>query len=67
MKKTKQNKEQLIAGIESSSNKNLQDALVRTIEELKLMWSGVSYDMQYAIENHVDYLYRVLKESGYNM
>jgi hypothetical protein len=67
MKNIKQNKEQPIAGIESSSNKNLQDALVRTIEELKLMWGGVSYDMQYAIEKHVDYLYRVLKESGYNM
>lgn len=67
MKKQKQNKEQLTAGTENSSNKNLQEATVRTIEEMKLMWGGVSYDMQYAIEKHIDYLYRVLKESGYNM
>jgi len=40
---------------------------VRTIEEMKLMWGGVSYDIQYAIENHIHYLYNVLKESGYNM
>jgi len=67
MKKQKQNNEQLTAGIENSSNKNLQDAIVRTIEEMKLMWGGVSYDIQYAIENHIHYLYNVLKESGYNM
>jgi hypothetical protein len=67
MKKQKQNKEQLTAGTENSSNKNLQEATVRTIEEMKLMWGGVSYDVQYAIEKHIDYLYRVLKESGYNM
>lgn len=67
MKKQKQNKEQLTAGTENSSNKNLQEATVRTIEEMKLMWSGVPYDVQYAIEKHIDYLYRVLKESGYNM
>jgi hypothetical protein len=45
----------------------LQEATVRTIEEMKLMWGGVSYDVQYAIEKHIDYLYQVLKESGYNM
>jgi hypothetical protein len=67
MKKQKQNKEQLTAGTENSSNKNLQEATVRTIEEMKLMWGGVSYDVQYAIEKHIDYLYQVLKESGYNM
>lgn len=67
MKKQKQNNEQLTAGIENSSNKNLQDAIVRTIEEMKLMWGGVSYDIQYAIEKHIDYLYNILKESGYNM
>jgi len=67
MRKLKQNKEQLTAGTESSSNKALQNAIVRTIEEMKLMWSGVPYDVKIAIEKHIDYLYRELKESGYNI
>lgn len=67
MRKQKQNKEQLTAGIESYSNKNLQDAIVNTIEELKLMWGGVPYDVKVAIEKHIDYLYRKLKESDYNI
>jgi len=67
MKKQKQNNEQLTTGTINSSNKNLQDAIVRTIEEMKLMWGGVSYDVKLAIEKHIEYLYNVLKESGYNM
>ena len=67
MRKLKQNKEQLTAGTESSSNKALQNAIVRTIEEMKLMWGGVPYDVKVAIEKHIDYLYRELEESGYNI
>jgi len=34
---------------------------------MKLMWSGVPYDVKIAIEKHIDFLYRELKESGYNI
>ena len=67
MKKQKQNKEQLTAGTENSSNKILQEAIVNTIEEMKLLWSHTTYDGRVAVEKHIEYLMRILKESGYNM
>lgn len=51
----------------TSSVTSLQTAIVNTIEELKFMYSGVPYDVKVAIEKNVDYLYRTLRESGYNI
>jgi len=66
MTKSKKSKEQQSLGISNSSDK-LQEAIVSIIDELKLMYTGVPYDVKIAIEKNVEYLNRVLKESGYNI
>lgn len=55
------------ASSQNSSDGNLAQAIVNTIEEMKLLWSHTTYDGKVAVEKHIEYLTRVLKESGYNM
>lgn len=66
MQKSKKKETQQKAGIQNSSVE-LQQAIVNTISELKLMWPGVPFDIKIAMEQHINYLDRVLKESGYNI
>jgi len=66
MTKSKKSKEQQSLGISNSSDK-LQEAIVNIIDELMYMYTSVPYDVKIAIEKNVEYLNRVLKESGYNI
>jgi hypothetical protein len=61
------NKTKRVASSQDSSDGKLIQAIVNTIEEMKLLWSHTTYDGRVAVEKHIEYLTRVLKESGYNV
>ena len=51
----------------NSSDGKLIKAIVNTIEEMKLLWSHTTYDGKVAVEKHIQYLMKILEESGYNV
>jgi hypothetical protein len=61
------NKTKRSAASQNSSDGKLIEAIVNTIEEMKLLWSHTTYDGRVAVEKHIEYLSRILKETGYNV
>ena len=64
MQKSKKKETQQKAGTQSSSVE-LQQAIVNTISELKLMWPGVPFDIKIAMEQHINTMKK--KQGSSNM
>jgi len=56
-----------VDALQNSSDGKLVQAIVNTIEEMKLLWSHTTHDGRVAVEKHIEYLSRILKETGYNV
>jgi hypothetical protein len=61
------NKTKQVDALQNSSDGKLVQAIVNTIEEMKLLWTHTTYDGRVAVEKHIEYLSRILKETGYNV